>query len=300
MNEMKELSFITGAASGIGRAFALALAKRGMKLFITDINVEDLEKVKLEIEKTGGKVFASKCDVAKIEDFENAAEDFYSKLGDVDLLINNAGIAIGGDLADIVLEDWKKVIDINLWSVIHSLKAFLPRMLEKGSGHIVNVASTAGITGSPEPLPYITSKFAVVGLSEALYGRLNSLGINVSVILPLIIKTNIWNINSTDVKYPSRLLKDYDKEKLNEVYGGVIDEILTIGISPDLAVKKYIRGIKKNKLYIFDTKALVDLLALKGNDLQQYEKFLLESHENRAKQRREHFRKHGINIDDYI
>ena len=301
MEDFKDKNgFITGAASGIGRSFALALAKRGMNLFITDINMEDIEKVKFEIEKIEGKVLAGKCDVSKIEDFENAAKEFYSKLGDIDLLINNAGIAIGGDMTNIILEDWKKVIDINLWSVIHSLKTFLPRMLEKGSGHIVNVASGAGIMGSSEPLPYVTSKFAIVGLSEALYGRLKNLGINVSVIIPFVIKTNIWNINTTDIKYPPKLLKDYGKEKLKEVYGAIIDDILSIGISPDLAVKKYIRGIKKNQLYIFDTKALVNLLAMKGEDLQQYEEFLLESHENRTKQMREHFHKHGIKIEDYI
>ena len=301
MKDFKDKNwFITGAASGIGRSFAIALARRGMNLFITDINMEGLEKVKLEVEKRGAKVFASKCDVSKYEDFEKAAKEFFNTLGDVDLLINNAGIAIGGRIDDIILEDWRKVIDVNLWSVIHSIKAFLPRILKRGSGHIVNVASGAGILGSPEPLPYIASKFAIVGLSESFYGRLKNLGINVSVIVPAVIITNIWKPDTTDMKYPPDLLKDFGKEKLDEVYGTIIDEILKIGITPDLAIKRYIRGIKKDQLYVFDNQAYYQLLAMKGNDPQQYENFLVEMQENRVKAMRDHFHKHGINIEEYM
>ena len=301
---MKELKgkncFITGAANGIGCSFALALARRGMNLFITDINMEDLEKVKLEIEKKRVKVFAGKCDVSIYEDFEKSAKAFYDKLGDVDLLINNAGIGIGGRIDNIILEDWRKVIDVNLWSVIHSIKAFLPRMLKRRSGHIVNVASGAGILGSPEPLPYIASKFAIVGLSESFYGRLKNLGINVSVVVPAIIITNIWKTDTTDIQYPPDLLKDFGKEKLDEVYGTMTDEILKSGITPDLAVKRYIRGIKKDQLYVFDNQAYYQLLTMKGNDPRQYENFLVEMQENRAKGMIDHFHKHGINIEDYI
>jgi len=301
MKDFKDKNgFITGAASGIGRSFALALARRGMNLHITDINMDGLEKVKSEVEKRGVKVFASKCDVSKYEDFEKAANEFYEELGELDLLINNAGIGIGGRIDDIVLEDWKKVIDINLWSVIHSIKAFLPRMLKKGSGHIVNVASGAGIIGSPEPLPYIASKFAIVGLSETFYGRLRNLGINVSVVVPAIIITNIWKPDMTNFEYPPKLLKDFGKEKLDEVYGTMTEEILKAGISPDLAVKRYIRGIKKNYLYVFDNQGYYQLLAMKGNEPRQFENFLVEMQENRINGMRDHFHKHGINIEDYM
>ncbi len=301
MEDFKDKNgFITGAASGIGRSFALALAKLGMNLFITDINMENLEDVKNEVEKLGAKVFAGKCDVTKFEDLENAAKEFYSKLGDVDLLINNAGIAIGGDIENIILEDWKKVIDTNLWSIIYSIKAFLPRMLERGSGHIANVSSGAGLFGSSEPFPYITSKFAVVGLSEALYSRLKNVGINVSVICPSVIKTNIFNLDTTEVRYPPKLLEAFGKEKLLEVYKSMMDDFTSAGMSPDRAVKKYIRGIIKNQLYIFDLSSTTDILAIKGRDLKEYENFLLQYHEMRFNNMKENFHKHGINIEDYI
>lgn len=299
---MKELSnkncLITGAASGIGRSFALALAKEGMNLYITDINVEGLEKVKNEVEELGAKVYSDRCDVSKFEDFEVIAKNFYSKLGDVDLLINNAGIAIAGGIENLEIEDWKRVLDVNLMSVIYSLKVFIPRMMEKGSGHMVNVSSGSGLFGSTEPLPYITSKFAVVGLSEALFSRLKNFGINVSVIVPTVINTNIWF--ASDIKISPKLLKDYGKEKIEKAYAELREEISKLGMSADRAVKKYIRGIKKNQLYIFDNKSLLDILSLKGRDLQEYENFLLEFQNTNAKNMIASFHKRGINIEDYM
>ena len=301
MKDFKDKNgFLTGAASGIGRSFALALAKRGMNLFLTDINMEGLEKVKEEVEKEGVKVFTCKCDVSKYEDFEKASNDFYDKFEGVDFLLNNAGIAMGGDMLHIDLEVWKKVIDTNLWSIIHSMKAFLPRMVKRGSGHIANIASGAGVLGSAEPLPYIASKFGVVGLSETFFARLKNLGINVSVIVPAWIRTNILVIDLDKIQYPPKLLKDFGKKKLDEVYGSMMDEIAKNAISPDDAVQKYLEGIEKDHLYVFDNPFYYDLLTMKGKEPQQYENLLVEGITNRNKASRDHFHKHGINIEDYM
>ncbi|MFX0059373.1 MAG: SDR family NAD(P)-dependent oxidoreductase [Candidatus Heimdallarchaeota archaeon] len=297
MKELKDKNcFITGAASGIGRSFALNLAKEGMNLYISDINMENLEKVKNEVELLGAKVYTGKCDVSKCEDLKAIAKDFYSKLGDVDLLINNAGIAIGGDILEVNLEDWKKVLDVNLWSIIYSLNVFLPQMMERKSGHIVNVASGAGIFGSAEPLPYITSKFAVVGLSEALFGQLNSFGISVSVIVPTYIKTNIFS--TAQVKFSKKLEEAIGKEKLEQIYKELLKKMASKAILPDRAVQKYIKGIKNNQLYIYDSKGILTLLGLKGNQ-QHYEKFLIDYNQNFINVKKEHFGKSGVNLDDY-
>ena len=292
--------FITGAASGIGRSFALKLAKEGMKLFISDVDMEGLEQVKKEIEQIGAIVHSMKCDVSKLSDIENAAKSFYSKLGDVDLLINNAGIGLADTLADMNMEIWKKVIDVNLWSVIYSLKVFLPRMLERKSGHIVNVASGAGLFGSSEPLPYITTKFAVVGLSEGIFARLKSSGIDVSVIAPAFIRTNIFHSGVKNMEYNPKMLKDHGKEKIDEVFNSAMDNLMDTAMSPDVAVRKYIRQIKKNQLYIFDSQSTKDILALKGKDMKEYEEFLLNYQNLQAITMREHFKKYGINFDDYF
>jgi len=301
MDEFKDKNgFITGAASGIGRSFAFALGKRGMNLYITDINMEGLEKVKLEIEKIGVKVIASKCDVSKYKDFEKAANDFYEKMGELDLLINNAGISLGFDMLNIDLKVWKRVMDTNLGSIIHSIKAFLPRMVNRGSGYIANVASGAGILGVAEPIPYIASKFGVVGLSETFFARLKNLGINVSVIVPMWIKTNILVIDTDKIQYPPKLLKDFGKEKLDDAYSTLMDVIAEGAISPDDAVERYIEGIQKNQLYIFDNPYYLEALEMKGKDPKQYENMIVEGITNRGKAFRDHFLKYGINIADYM
>ena len=297
---MKELKgkngFITGAASGIGRSLALELAKEGMDLYIADINLEGLEIVKKEVEEIGVKVFSSKCDVSKFEDWEKCEEDFRDKLGDIDLLVNNAGIAIGGSILELTLEDWEKVLGVNLWSIIYSLKTFVPRMLARRSGHIVNVSSGAGIFGSPEPLPYVTTKFAVVGLSEALFGSLNGMGINVSVICPWIIATDIWNIS--ELKVPPKLIEDVGAEKIEEMMTEVRESFLEIAVSPDKVAKIYVKEIKENKLYICDNKDYFNIFAMKGKP-QEFENALKMSHAERAYNMRQRYKKLGVNIDDY-
>lgn len=297
LRDFKEKNcFITGAASGMGRAFALALANEGMNLFISDIDMEGLKRVKEEIDEIGVEVHTGKCDVANFSDWEKISEEFFSKLKELDLLINNAGTAIGGDILELELEDWKGVLDINLWSVIHSLKIFLPHMYNKHSGHIVNVASGAGVFGSAEPVPYITSKFAVIGLSEALFGQLYSQNINVSVVIPSYVKTNIFS--NAKIKYSKELIDKYGEEKLEEIYRSFLDKSIKNAIPPDKAVKRYIRGIKKDQLYVYDMRAVLGPLSLKANP-QLYEKFLINYHENTIKTTKEHFMKFGINLDDY-
>jgi len=297
---MKDLKgkncFITGAASGIGRSLAIELAREGMNLYITDINLEGLENVKKEIEEIGVKIFSGKCDVSNFEDWKKCGEDFRSKLGDIDLLVNNAGIAIAGNLIELELKDWEKVLGVNLWSIIHSLKTFVPRMMKRGSGHIVNVASGAGIFGSPEPLPYITSKFAVVGLSEALFGNLHGLGINVSIILPAIIATNIWT--SSEAKLPQKMIEDFGAQKIEEISQQFREQFLKVAVSPDVVAKTYVKEIKEDKLYICENKDYFNILALKGKP-EQFENALKLIHAERAKSVRDLYHTAGINIDDY-
>lgn len=299
---MKELKgkncFITGAASsrGIGRSLAIELAKEGMNMFITDVNMEDLETVKKEIEELGVKVIAGKCDVSKFEDWERIEKEFRSSLGDVDLLINNAGIAIGGGILELELRDWEKVLGVNLWSIIHSLKTFVPKMLERGSGHLVNVASGAGIFGSAEPLPYVTSKFAVVGLSEALFGSFHGLGINVSIILPGVIATNIWT--SSEIKMPKKIIDDFGTQKIDEMIQEFRESFLKIAVSPDDVAKIYVKEIKEDKLYICDNKDYFNILTSKGKP-EQFENLLKFFHAGRAKDMKDMYRKAGIKIEDY-
>lgn len=259
---------ITGAASGIGRQLAHGLAREGMNLYLADPDTEGLAIVREKIDKYGGKVFTGRCDVSKHGDLEKVAEAFYSLLGDMDVLVNNAGIAGAGLIEDISLEDWKHVMDVNAWSIIYSIRVFLARMMERGTGHIVNTGSGAGIVGIPYHAQYIASKFTVVGITEALYSEIKHThkDMHSSVICPSYLRTNI--IDRTPVSIPYSLLTKSGKEEIE----GRMDEFksrfwekYTKGApAVDKVVRKYIRGIKKNKLYIFDMARLRLAVVLKG------------------------------------
>jgi len=288
---------ITGAASGIGRCLALGLAKEGMNLFMADIQTENLEKVKQEIEKEGVRVFTARCDVAKYGDFENLAGEVYARLGEVDLLINNAGIAGGGFVESIELEEWKRVFDVNLWGIIHSLKAFLPRMLQRGSGHIVNVGSGAGVVGIPHHIPYIASKFAVVGISEALYSELNSRGIKVSVICPTKVKTSIMDRTNIAVLpgVVSGSQEEFDR-KAGEFRKAFEKRYFKHALAPEEVAGKYIRGIKKEKLYIFDSRTVPLAMLVKAVSQRSYKGVLRKEGEKNLRLIREALAEAGIDL----
>ena len=257
---------LTGAASGIGRSLAVGLAKEGMNLFLADVDLINLGKVKEEITKFGVQVYTRKCNVSKYEEINEMAEDFYRQFEELDLLINNAGTAGGGFIDAIELDEWKRVLDVNLWSIIYSIKVFLPKMLERGSGHIVNTGSGAGIIGLAYHPHYVASKFAVVGLTEALYSELYNTGLKFSVICPIRVRTNIGRTSPID--FDPQLFTVIDKEEIKKRLENFKEcfavEYFKAGIDPDYAASRYIKGIKKNKLYIFDKNLLRIALFIKG------------------------------------
>jgi len=183
---------VTGAASGIGREIARAFAVRGADLALADVNEEGLLAVKKELESQGRKVYAQVVDVSVAEQVEDFCGKVYQEMGRVDVLCNNAGIAIGGEIKDMTLDDWERIVGVNLWGVIHGCHYFYPRMIEKGSGgHIVNTASIGGLTPFPRMAAYCSCKFAVVGLSETLRAEAALHDIGVSVICPGFVATNM-------------------------------------------------------------------------------------------------------------
>ncbi|MCA9771762.1 MAG: SDR family NAD(P)-dependent oxidoreductase [Myxococcales bacterium] len=186
-----KVAFVTGAASGIGRASAAAYARAGADVVVTDLNAEGLAPVVEEIRKLGTEALPLALDVTKPDAFEAAARDAIAWKGRVDLVMNNAGVALSGIISEYSLEDWRWIVDVNLWGVVHGVHFFLPHMLERGEGHFVNVASAAGLLGSPGLAAYSTTKFAVVGLTESLRAELRCRGVSATVVCPGFIRTNI-------------------------------------------------------------------------------------------------------------
>lgn len=183
---------ITGAGSGIGRATALLFGRLGARVNLSDLDGEAADRVGAEIEAGGGVASAEALDVTDADAVEALAERIFAADRVVDVLHNNAGVGHTGTIEDTTLDDWRRVIEVNLMGTIHGVHSFVPRMLRQGRpGHVVNTASMAGLVPSAELAPYSTSKFAVVGLSEALNAELAPKGVRVTALCPGIIDTAI-------------------------------------------------------------------------------------------------------------
>lgn len=187
-----KVAIITGAASGIGRATAFALANRGARIVVTDINREGAEAVAAEIEAAGGQAAGVRCDVVADNAFSDLKTFTLDRFGAVDIVMNNVGGLTRGLPDHLSVSEWQRVLDLNLMSVVRSNAAFLPLLIEQGHGHIVNTASFAGLFSySYDRLPYAAAKAAVVQLSEGLRLYLHPLGIGVTVLCPGPVATNI-------------------------------------------------------------------------------------------------------------
>ena len=185
---------VTGAGSGIGRAFAEELARRGGAVLCSDINLTSAQQTADQIIAAGGRAWAVKCDVSVRSEVEALAEQADALLPDpVNLVINNAGVGVGGkNIGDISLEDWEWTMGINLWGVIHGCHVFAPRLKALGRGGIINVASTASFAAAPLMGPYNVTKAGVLALSETLAAETAGTGVNVTVLCPTVVNTNIF------------------------------------------------------------------------------------------------------------
>lgn len=186
------VAVVTGGASGIGRATALELARRGADVVVADLHEDRLEEVRVEVEAMGRRVLTVRCDVAFDEQVEHLRDEALEEMGRVDIVMNNAGVVLLGPPETIPMPDWDWILQVNLFGVIRGVRAFLPHLLARGSGHIVNTASLAGLFAySWDTIPYITGKFAVAGFTEALALYAKPLGVGVSLVCPALVETNL-------------------------------------------------------------------------------------------------------------
>lgn len=184
-------AFITGAASGLGLALSRALATEQWTIGMADIHPEALEAAAQAVTEAGGTPIPVLLDVTDAAAFQQAAAAFVEEQGGIDLVVNNAGIAVAGDFTEIPLADWQAIVDINLMGVVHGCHAFLPYMKQASGGHILNIASAAAVAAGPFMTAYNATKAAVLALSETLYTELYDDDIHVSVAILTFFKTNI-------------------------------------------------------------------------------------------------------------
>ncbi|QTD57540.1 SDR family NAD(P)-dependent oxidoreductase [Parasphingorhabdus cellanae] len=186
------VSFITGGAGGIGLAIASALAARGARIMLADIDQGKLDKAAAALTASGADVGTVLCDVADEAQVRDAANATINRFGKVHIVVNNAGVALGGTPGQIAMKDWRWIVDINLIGVAHGVEIFTPLIQSHGEGgYFINTASMAGHGAAPGMAPYNATKFAVVGYSEALKQELAPSNIGVSILCPAWVKTNI-------------------------------------------------------------------------------------------------------------
>lgn len=187
-----KVAVVTGGASGIGRACALAFAEQGADVVVADLNEERTAATVAEITQLGRRGLGVRTDVTKDGSVEALASDVIAAMGGVDLLMNNAGVVVGGPPERIPMEDWEWIVQVNLLGPVRGVRAFLPHFLERGSGYFVNTASFAGLVAhNPLSIPYDMTKHGVVGLSAGLALYCRPRGVGVSVLCPGYVETNL-------------------------------------------------------------------------------------------------------------
>ncbi|MBB6452594.1 3-oxoacyl-[acyl-carrier protein] reductase [Salirhabdus euzebyi] len=204
-------AIITGAGRGIGRATAIALAKEGVNVGLIGLNMSNLENVSKELADYDVNVSAATADVADLEAVQHAVEHIRADLGSTDILINNAGTAKFGGFLELTPEEWENIIRVNVMGVYNVTRAILPEMMERKSGDIINIASTAGQKGAPVTSAYSASKFAVMGLTESLLMEVRKDNIRVTAYTPSTVVTdlaysaNLINGNEEKIMQPDDL-----------------------------------------------------------------------------------------------
>jgi NAD(P)-dependent dehydrogenase (short-subunit alcohol dehydrogenase family) len=237
------VAVVTGGGGGIGAALANAFARRGARIVLADISEEAMQGVARPLAATGAEVLTVRTDVTRAESVQALAEAAVARFGGVHIVCNNAGVATFGEIAASTHADWQFTMSVNFWGVVHGIEAFLPRLVAQGEGgHFVNTASMAGLVGMRWLGIYSASKFAVVGLSEALHRELAERDIGVTVLCPMIVRTNI-NENSVS-RRPDALRNPDDPlvPPADAMSGGVIE--------PEEVARRVVRAIERRDLYV--------------------------------------------------
>ena len=227
---------VTGAGSGLGRALALDLAQRGAIVVVSDINTAAADETAELLRSKGAQAETIPCDVTDRDAVFSLVDETERRLGGIDFIANNAGVAVGGPFDEISIEDWRWAVDINLWGVIYGCQAAVPKMKAQGHGYILNVASAAGLLSPPAMSAYNVTKAGVVALSEGLYAEYKSLGIRVAVLCPTFFKTKIADSGrgATTQKEDDRIRKWMERSKVQ---------------APEVA-KEAIDAVRDGKLYV--------------------------------------------------
>lgn len=231
---------VTGAGSGLGRALALRLGRTGARVAMLDVNEEGLGETASLAREAGTDTFSRRVDVSSWEQMKSFSDELLDEWGRVDILINNAGVGVGGELKDLPIGDFDWIVGINLMGEVYGTRLFLPGMVERRSGHIVNIASLAGLVLLPFHLPYATTKFGLTGFSESLWAETRRFGVGVTLVCPGAIKTSI--LDNTRINPVS-----VGQQKLLERFTDLIEKN---GDEPDDVAARVLGAVERNRFLV--------------------------------------------------
>jgi len=238
-----KVAAVTGAASGLGRAMALAFADEGMDLGLADLS--DLSEVRRAVEAKGVKASTMKVDVSRAEEVQK----FCDSLKAVHVVCNNAGVAVSGAAWENSIDDWRWILGVNLWGVIHGVRSFAPRLIAQDEGHIVNTASVAGLISPPASAAYNVTKHSVVTLSESLHHDLRERGsrVGVSVLCPAYVPTGIAD---SERSRPAGSVPGKLSERTKAKQAMTRKAIASGKLSADDVARAVVAAIKQERFYI--------------------------------------------------
>ncbi|PWB26144.1 3-ketoacyl-ACP reductase [Flavobacterium sp. HTF] len=215
MTDLKNKNaFITGAGKGIGKAVAIALAKEGVNLILVSRTKSDIDQLAEETAKLGVKTLALSADVSDINSINTAVEKALAEFNTIDILINSAGIASFGKFLELEPEAWERIIQVNLMGTYYTTRAIIPNMIERQTGDIINISSTAGLNGNALTSAYSASKFAVLGLTDSLMQEMRKHNIRVTALTPSTVATDMAkDLNLTDGN-PEKVMQSEDMAEL--------------------------------------------------------------------------------------
>jgi NAD(P)-dependent dehydrogenase (short-subunit alcohol dehydrogenase family) len=258
-----KVAVVTGAASGIGRALAERFAREGMKVVLADVEDKPLGEVRDAIAKGGAEAIAVRTDVSKAAEVDELARRTFDAFGGAHVVCNNAGVGAGGAMWQVPLADWEWILGVNLLGVVHGIRAFVPRMIEQGEGHVVNTASIAGLVSAPGMGAYCATKHAVVAMSECLHHDLAAAArgkVKVSVLCPAWVKTRI---SDSDRNRPASAPKSEVRARTpqGQMVEGMVRAAIEAGMPAEVVAEKVLAAIVEEKFWILthtNTKPLVE------------------------------------------
>ncbi len=242
-----KVAAVTGAASGLGRAMALAFAGEGMHAALADVDEPGLKSTLNEVQSRGVRAFAMRVDVSRYQEVESFCSKAIAQFGATHVVCNNAGVSPLGAVWENTLADWQWILGVNLWGVIHGVRAFVPRLLAQGEGHVVNTASVAGLISPPGMGAYNVTKHAVVALSESLYHdlRLRGSPVGVSVLCPAYVPTGIAD---SERNRPRELLNPAKSPSKDET---MLKKAVASGkLSADDVARAVVAAVKEERFYV--------------------------------------------------